>query len=160
MINNAIHYSGTISSQITLHLTDMLTAAAHANFGKRSDLKKLCSIALELIDNAQRYCRAGGILFDWKVEEGKLVIQLQNIASKEDAIRLKESTDIIKKMSSEEITLAFKAQLMDPEFGEKGGAGLGMLQIARKGVDNIDVNISPFDEENYACNSYVRISLS
>lgn len=159
-MNNSIHYSGMLSSQITLHLTDMLTAAAHANLGQRPDMKKLCSIAMELIDNAQRYCQAGGILFDWKVENGKLIIQLQNYASKRDALRLKESTENIKKMSNKEITEAFKTQLMNPEFGEKGGAGLGMLQIARKGVENLDVNISACGDDNYVCKSYIRTNIA
>ncbi|MBK9418655.1 MAG: hypothetical protein IPN62_15570 [Flavobacteriales bacterium] len=58
-------------------------------------------------------------------------------------------------MSPEEITDAFKRQMTEEGYGEKGGAGLGMLQIARRVGKNIRAEISPLHSDEFLCTSTV-----
>jgi hypothetical protein len=63
-------------------------------------------------------------------------------------------------MSAEEITEAFKAQMMNPEFGENGGAGLGILQIVKKGGKDYEVELVPTGVHNeFICKSNVKTTL-
>ena len=68
MNTNLIQYEGRLSSEVRVQLIDLLNVVSLANMGKRTDLKKLCGIALELLDNAQRYCSSGGVNFEWRID--------------------------------------------------------------------------------------------
>jgi hypothetical protein len=153
-------YDGRLSSDVRVQLTDLLAAIALANLGKRTDLRKLCSIAIELLDNAQRHCTGDTIHFSWRIVGSDVVVSVQNRAQGQDALRLKAQVDSVLAMTNDEITEAFKAQMMNPEFGEKGGAGLGILQIVKKGGKNYEVELEPTDNHNeYLCKSHVKTSL-
>jgi len=153
-------YDGRLSSEVRVQLTDLLAAIALANLGKRTDLRKLCSIAIELLDNAQRHCTGDKVQFSWRIEGDEEIVSVQNKAKGKDALRLKEQVTAALGMSTQEITEAFKAQMMNPEFGEHGGAGLGILQIMKKGGKHYEVEVLPTDDTNeYICRSHVKTSL-
>ncbi len=157
MDNSTTRYEGQLTSEVRIQLTDLVKAVALANMGKRPNIKKLCGIAIEMLDNAQRYCTDGNVKFAWEIDGTHLVISIENQASSVDAHRLIKSVDAVNRMSAEEIASAFRAQLTNGEFGEKGGAGLGLLDIARKSTGTIEARIEPVDDVNdvYACQSIV-----
>ncbi len=160
MMNSyTLDYSGALTSEVRVQLTDFLSTIALANLGKRKDLRKLCSIAIELLDNAQRHCTDKNISFEWRIEGDSLVVVVENQASEADAKRLKEQVDALREMTSEEIAEGFKKQLMNPEFNAKGGAGLGILQIAKKGAKNFDVAVLKMLDGAYLCTSKVETPL-
>lgn len=142
-----------------IQLLDLLKVVSLANLGKRNDLKKLCGIALELLDNAQRYCSSGGVAFEWRIEGDTLVVSIRNNAVRVDAERLLKTVDGINSMTSEEVAAAFREQLTNEQFGAKGGAGLGMLQIAKKTGSRLQARITPVNDSEYECTSEVAASL-
>ncbi|MBK9273335.1 MAG: hypothetical protein IPM49_02190 [Flavobacteriales bacterium] len=157
--SNLIRYEGLLNSEVRVQLTDLLMAIALTNLGSRGDLKKLFGVAVELLDNAQRYCSAGSVSFQWRIQGPELVIEISNLADKADAERLLAIVASIQSMTSEQIADAFKQQLQDPAFGEKGGAGLGMLQIARKVGNRITADVRPEPDGVYRCTSQVTTLL-
>lgn len=66
--------------------------------------------------------------------EGNEVSQLQN--------RLEE----INSMNKDEIKELYKSVLANGEMSEKGGGGLGMIDIARKSGEKLDFGFIPFGE--------------
>ena len=66
--------------------------------------------------------------------EGNEVNQLQN--------RLEE----INSMNKDEIKELYKSVLANGEMSEKGGGGLGMIDIARKSGEKLDFGFIPFGE--------------
>ncbi len=155
MDNSTTRYEGQLTSEVRIQLTDLVKAVAIANMGKRPNIKKLCGIAIEMLDNAQRYCSDGNVKFSWELDGNHLVISIENQASSADAHRLVSSVDAVNRMSAEEIATAFRAQLTNGEFGEKGGAGLGLLDIARKSSGTIEARILPVHDVIYAGQSHV-----
>jgi hypothetical protein len=89
--SNLIRYEGLLNSEVRVQLTDLLMAIALTNLGSRGDLKKLFGVAVELLDNAQRYCSAGSVSFQWRIQGPELVIEISNLADKADAERLLSS---------------------------------------------------------------------
>ncbi|MFN0032246.1 MAG: DUF6272 family protein [Flavobacteriales bacterium] len=160
MKKSILDYAGTLSSEVRVQLTDLLGAIAVANLGKRKDLRKLCSIAIELLDNAQRHCTDNDISFKWRIEGDHVVVMVENHATEADAKRLKDQVEAIRNMNPEEIAQEFRKQLVNPEFNAKGGAGLGILQIAKKGATNIEVELHRLLNGSYMCTSIVETPLN
>ena len=160
MGSNHVEYKGRMSTEVRIQLLDLLRVISLANLGHRTDLKKLCGIALELLDNAQRYSTTMEVGFEWRIEGHQLVVVIRNQASRADAERLVRTVDGINAMTNEQVVEAFKAQLLNEGFGEKGGAGLGMLQIAKKTGSRLTARISPTDGEDYLCTSEVAAPLN
>lgn len=159
MENSSTRYEGQLTSEVRIQLTDLVMAVAIANMGRRPNIKKLCGIAIEMLDNAQRYCTDGNVRFNWQLEGTCLVISVENNANSADAHRLLKCVDDVNRMSTEQIAAAFRAQLTNGEFGEKGGAGLGLLDIARKSAGTIAASIRPVRDDVYTCKSTVATPL-
>lgn len=160
MERNLVQYEGQLSSEVRIQLLDLLKVVSLANLGERSDLKRLCGIALELLDNAQRYGNSRDMSFEWHIEDQSLVVTIKNRANRMDAERLMKTVDGINAMSVEEVAAAFRAQLTNEQFGEKGGAGLGMLQIAKRTGGLIKARIEQVNTEEFLCTSQVSAVLS
>ena len=94
-------------------------------------------------------------LFRVPFADTHLLITIENQASQEDAHRLLQCVETVKGMSPEELASAFRAQLTNGEFGAKGGAGLGWIDIARKASGTLDAQIEHMREGLYACKSKV-----
>lgn len=159
MNKNLLEYQGQLSSEVRVQLITLLQCIALYNLGKRSDLKRLVGIALELLDNAQRYNVGSDVDFTWHIANGELIVQVTNRAVGTDAERLLKSVADIARMTPEEVNAAFKQQLQEEGFGDKGGAGLGMLQIARKSGNQIRAFAEPVDKDLFICRSEVSASL-
>ncbi|HEY0978692.1 MAG TPA: DUF6272 family protein [Flavobacteriales bacterium] len=160
MEKSLTQYQGALSSEVRIQLTDLIQAVALANIGKRTNVKKLCAIAIELLDNAQRYCSNGNIRFEWQLQGDLLVVRIENQAAERDAQRMLESIQAVNRMGPEELVEAFRSQLTNGKFGEKGGAGLGFLDIARKSKGPISADIAPLPGGDYWCRSEVSTNLA
>ncbi len=159
MTKNLVQYAGQLSSEVRIQLLDLLKAVSLANLGERNDLKRLCGIALELLDNAQRYGNSRDVSFEWRIEGQSLVITIKNHAARVDAERLMKTVESINAMSAEQVTAAFRAQLTNEQFGEKGGAGLGILQIAKRTGGQLNAHIEQVSSEEFLCTSRVAAPL-
>lgn len=155
-----LNYEGRINGDVLSVITDLLHATAAAELSGRKDLKRLCSIGLELLDNAQRHGAHGTVAFEWRVGKDLLHVRVSNPATRTEAERLLASVERIRAMSPEAIQQAYSEQLTKGGFGAHGGAGLGLLQIARKVGSNIFASIRPSDvEDAYICTSSVEAPL-
>lgn len=160
MHKNLLEYQGQLSSEVRIQLIDLLQCIALCNLGPRNDLKKLVGVALELLDNAQRYNAGDDVDFTWHIAGEHLVVRVTNRASGQDAERLVNAVERIARMSPEEIARAFREQMLNEGFGEKGGAGLGMLQIARKVGNSISARVEALSENVFLCRSEVSAPLN
>ena len=140
MKNSKVHYKGIVNDEIRTQLQDFLQSVAISNKLTTAGLKRILCFALELLDNAQRYA-IGNVTFDWASSGSQLIITLSNKAKITDANRLRTIVDRIKTMSSEQIDAEYKDQLINGQFGVSGGAGLGYLQMARKGARDMEIEL-------------------
>lgn len=159
MDKNLLEYKGQYSGEVRVQLIDLLRCIAQLNLGPRRDLKKLIGVALELLDNAQRYNAGTEVDFQWRIEDDQLIVTIRNVAAEHDARRLLEAVEKIKRMSPDEIGDAFQRQMTTEGFGEKGGAGLGILQIAKRVGNTISARIEPISADAYLCTSIVTAEL-
>lgn len=161
MTENILNYHGKIDEGCIVEFVDLLNHVLARNLGPRKDLRKICSFALELLDNGMRYSLDENIIFTWIIESNTITFELENKAQMDDAFRLKNQADMIQALTRDERKIEFHKQISDPNFGKKGGAGLGLLQMIRKGALSVDVVIRPSDSGNeYVCVSRIQTSIS
>ncbi|MBK9418654.1 MAG: hypothetical protein IPN62_15565 [Flavobacteriales bacterium] len=80
MEKNILEYKGQLSSEVRIQLLDLLQCIALCNLGPRSDRRSFIGIALELLDNAERYNSSTGWDFIWRIDGDQLVVTIRNKA--------------------------------------------------------------------------------
>jgi len=71
-----------------------------------------------------------------------------NFIENQNVGRLQSRLEEINSMSKEELKAMYKTVLNNGVMSEKGGGGLGMIDIARKAGEKLDYGFIPFDEVN------------
>lgn len=69
-----------------------------------------------------------------------------NFILNENVDYLKERLEVVNQMSREELKEYYKAILNNGEMSQKGGGGLGMVDIARKSGQKLDFNFKRIDD--------------
>lgn len=159
MRENELSYFGKIDEHCIVEFVDLLNGILTRNLGARKDLRKICSFAIELLDNGMRYSLDEQITFSWIIDHDFITFQLENRAQEDDARRLREQADLIRSLNADEKDSIFRKQILDPHFGKKGGAGLGLLQILRKGALTVDVDVRDSGSGEYVCTSKIITSI-
>ena len=71
---------------------------------------------------------------------------------------MKKSIDNINSLNKDDLNALYKKQIREGTLSEKGGAGLGLIDIARKTGRQLDYQFLPLeDNENYFFLLKVRI---
>jgi len=159
MIDNALRYYGKIDEGGIVDFVDLLSGILYRNLGPRKDIRKMCSFAIELLDNGMRYSIDNRVSFTWTIEKDRLTFELENQASESDALRLQNHARELHVMDDAQRKVAFQEQINCDQLGVKGGAGLGLLQILRKGALSIDIQIHKQTDQTFVCVSRIHTPL-
>jgi hypothetical protein len=81
-----------------------------------------------------------------------------NFILKEEEDKLRERIDRINAMTREELKDHYKEVLNDGKLSEKGGGGLGMIDIAKKSGQKLDYSFTPLDENNSFFSLNVKVA--
>jgi hypothetical protein len=119
---------------------------------ERLIFKRVYSSFVECIENITRHTTEDivygdrfGILNVSKRGD-HIIIHSGNMVKTENIKELEDRLQSIKAQSQEEIKEAYQKQLVGGELSNKGGAGLGMLQIAINSEGNLDHTFQDVDE--------------
>lgn len=74
-------------------------------------------------------------------------VKTGNYIRKKNAKELKEKLDDINALNKDELRSLYKSVLSEGELSEKGTAGLGMIDIARKSGNKLEYNFLPVDKK-------------
>lgn len=81
-----------------------------------------------------------------------------NFILKEEEDKLRQRIDRINAMTREELKDHYKEVLNDGKLSEKGGGGLGMIDIAKKSGQKLDYSFTPLDENNSFFSLNVKVA--
>lgn len=100
-------------------------------------------ILVELLQNVSRHNITengfkDGIFMITEDEHGEYWTSVGNIVNTETKELLKERIDELNGMDAMDLKKAYKKTLREGSFSEKGGAGLGLIEIARKSSDKLN----------------------
>jgi hypothetical protein len=150
--NNKIYYCGTFTSDVIAGLLNEIKNDPELCANSIALYKKLLSASVELLENIVRYSnkfknenldKKFEPFFRININDTVLQIEAGNPVLKIDAKTLGDYIDHINKMTKEEIKIVYRETLTNGQFSTKGGAGLGLLDIARAAANKIHYQFEP-----------------
>ena len=144
------YYHGTFSQNVISTMGDALKQRIESQDTNSKTSRKLFSSFVEMVQNALHYSPAthdsrGGNWGTVAVGKlgGKFFIVCGNLVEKQYVDRIREKLDPLKKMSLEEIKLAYREKLNSDSSGDSvsKGAGLGFLTLARDAAEPIEYTL-------------------
>jgi hypothetical protein len=156
-----ITYKGEISSQTINEILDKVETKLK-NINERSKIrKKVYNVLVESLQNLfhhlddappnlgipEKYSKYG-VIRVLKTEEG-YTISTANFVKEPKNKTLKNKIDKINSLSAEELKDLYKFILNHQKLSEKGGGGLGLIDIARKTGSKLEYCFEVIDEVYY-----------
>jgi len=156
MQDNNLHY--IYRGPFTHKITDAILVLTETNiFTEEAPLiirRKVYAVMVECLQNITRHqpdsddieAHKNGIFF-LQNKGIKYFVTSGNLIKNENIESLKSKIDIINKLDSEELKKYYKKTLISGELSEKGGAGLGLIDMARKSGNKFLYNFVKIDDE-------------
>ena len=154
---NIIKYRGhltfnTIGRLLTILKIKMAEKGIHVVFYKR-----MLSVMIEVLENIYKYSDqyqdnsfiTKNIIPTFRIDrEGdKYCINSTNPIKSKDSIILKNKIDRINNTTKAELKLLYRQTISNGQFTDKGGAGLGLIEMAKISGNPIEYKFDPINEE-------------
>ncbi len=144
-------YNGEITQHRIETLLKLTESAILDNGYKRKVMKRVGGILIETLQNISLHGvkeRAGrGLSFITLLVNGdKFKLVTGNVILQEEANLLAYKLDELNKLSSSELRKLYIETLCNQNFSYKGGAGLGLLTVAKKSGHPLHYRIEAIDE--------------
>ena len=159
MVSNgfSLVYEGVFSHDIMKMFTSMTENNMDKQNEDKSVRRKVFHVMVECLQNMTKHSddydfndRIGNGLFIVGKKEGFWNIITANKIHKSKIEDLRQSIETINSLNQEELKTLYKKQIKEGSLSEKGGAGLGLIDIARKTGRKLDYQFLPLDDkENY-----------
>lgn len=116
-----------------------------------SSKKKVFHILVELLQNIGRHCfiqdnKKEGIFLIGEAD-GYFVINTGNLMLNENIDDLKKHLDHLNNLNGKELKELYLEKLRERNLSETGGAGIGLIDIARRIISPINYSIIPIDDK-------------
>ncbi|MEN7548323.1 SiaB family protein kinase [Rapidithrix thailandica] len=157
MVNNGISlvYLGEFNQEITKMFTSMAEDEMGRNNEQTKVKRKVYHVMVETLQNMNKHSdsisdhHVGKGLFIIGKNEKNYFIITSNKIRKERMPQLKEMIDYVNNASKAELKQMYLKQIKEGSLSEKGGAGLGIIDIARKTGEKYQYQFLPLDSEHY-----------
>ncbi len=152
LIENGIYvvYIGKFNQQITKFFSDMIETELAKECKEKVTRRRVYHTIVEILQNMQRHTEElgeGSGLFMIGRREHIYYIITSNKILKQNVNKLKETLDRINASSREELKEMYKKQLLEGNISKRGGAGLGLIDIARKTESKYEYLFLPINFE-------------
>ncbi len=151
-------YKGSITAELITNVLGVVESKLDHVIDKSITKKKIYNILVESLQNLYHHVDdlpelAGkdmdihfGIFVISKVGD-QYEIRTGNFIKNEKVKKLKERLDKIKSLSKDELKELYKFVLNNQKFSDKGGGGLGLIDIARRTEGRVDYEFDNYDDD-------------
>lgn len=164
-------FKGNISSELISKVLEVVESKMEDHNENSKIRKKVYNVLVESLQNLyhhievlpevmqDQYGSKFGIIFISRIDD-KYRITTGNFVTHDKVDVLKNKIDKINSMGKDELKDMYKFILNHQRLSEKGGGGLGLVDIARKTGNKLDYSFEKFDEIYYFFNLDVYIDYS
>jgi hypothetical protein len=154
------HY-GRISAEIITEMLDIIENALYARDEKSKLRKKVYNVMVEALQNLYHHTDnppkwvvdkfgENFVTFVLKKESNNNYCLISGNFIYKDSVRfLKDRMDQINFLSPEELKILYKLILNNDEFSDKGGGGLGLVDIAKRTGHEYDYSFNNYTNDFY-----------
>ena len=164
-----LSFKGVITSGLLSSILQIMEAKLENLEEPPRTRKKVFNVLVECLQNLYHHIDDGPVdasasgesrsaIFMIGKQEEQYSILTGNFILTENVQSLKKHLDEINQMDMMELKLYYKEILNNGEMSEKGGGGLGMIDIAKKSGQPLEYSFMPVDEENSFFTLNVKIS--
>ena len=150
-------YEGEINQSITKAFTSLAEQNLNEENEEKAVVRKVYHVMVECLQNIYKHSdplapnspgrRSHGIILIGH-DDGGYIISTGNSIDKSKESGIKNLLDGINAMDREQLKESYKNQMKDGMLTEKGGAGLGFIDISRKTGSKLDYRFETIDEKN------------
>jgi len=157
MIENgfSLVYLGEFSHDITKMFTSMAESDMEKNSEERSVQRKVYHVMVETLQNMNKHSDeikerniGNGLFIIGKKHDTYYVITSNKVASHHKD-NLEQAIISVNNASPEELKEMYKKQIREGRLSDKGGAGLGLIDIARKTGETLNYQFLQLEEDAY-----------
>ena len=120
-------------------------------------VKKTYNVMVEAVENVLKHCQINSShvredkegLTILSMEEDIFTIAAGNLIPRVNKQILQSKLDELNGMTTEELKKTYSEAIQSSQISDKGGAGLGLLDIARKSNIKLEYSFTPFDNAHY-----------
>jgi len=144
-------YRGEVTSENSVLLLTLLEREMEFSEYNMVGRKRLFMFVLENLQNITRHATAQGnevvslVIYN-KTSDG-YTVTTGNPISAADVSGLKKSLEDINSLEPDKVREAYRKMLQESDLSSKGGAGLGLMEMARKTGNKLDYDFSNVDEQ-------------
>jgi hypothetical protein len=153
-----LSYKGSITAELITNVLGVVETKLDHVIDQSSTKKKIYNVLVESLQNLYHHVDdlpdsiGGGmdvhfgIFVISKINEA-YEIRTGNFIKNDKIKKLKERLDKIKSLSKDELKELYKFVLNNQKFSDKGGGGLGLIDIARRTDGRINFEFDHYNEE-------------
>lgn len=153
-----LEYNGSITSGVIAEALDAIEKSLNLKNEKNRVRKKVYNVFVECLQNLYHHVDYPPVSAPVEQESNFGIIILSkdgsfyristgNFVKKEKLNYIKDRIDQVNSLSDEEVRMLYRDILGNEEFSDKGGGGLGMLDIVRKTGNKLEYYFYEFDNE-------------
>jgi len=114
--------------------------------------RRIYIVTVEALENISRHTdkelrKNNKVKFSIKFENNTYILKFANLVYCKNSERIKSLLFKIKNKSKQEIKELYKATITKAQITPKGGAGLGLIEIAKVSGNNIDYKFKDIDDD-------------
>ncbi len=153
----SLTYFGVFSDKITAMLIDLAEEFVAKQDGLKKLSKRTSFLIAESFQNVVRHgllekCKEPGLelskdFFQVSVLTDRIVISSANVIKNSDADELAQFIENVNSLSADELKILKRKLLKSSEMSEKGGAGLGIIEMVRKSGLPLKQHFIPLSEK-------------
>ncbi|MBK8881506.1 MAG: hypothetical protein IPN67_03730 [Bacteroidales bacterium] len=144
-------YRGVVTNENSVPLLMLLEKEMESSEFGFAGRKRLFMFVLESLQNVSRHTSrdiyADMSLVVYSKTDSGYTVTTGNVIPAEGSKLLREKLEQINRLDAKEIREVYRQMLSASEFSNKGGAGLGLLEMAKKTGNKLDYDFVPLSDD-------------
>lgn len=165
-----LSYKGEITTDLITDILDVIESKLNSENANPKLIKKLYNVLVECLQNLYHHAEKIPVNGQGNIKQADMNvfvvtrngqgfdITTGNIVKNENILKLTKKMDYINSLNEEELKSHYKEVLNNQDFSEKGGGGLGMIDMVRKSGSKLYYQFHEFQKDLSYFDFNIKIS--